>query len=795
MNMNRERLEKWRGIEGFLVLALLLLPAWAGAQVVHLPATGQTTCYDTMGTVINCAGTGQDGEIRAGVTWPSPRFADNGDGTLTDNLSGLVWLKNANCFGELSWLAALTAANSLNSGECGLTDGSVERDWHLPNVKELESLMHAGEAYGTYWLTAQGFTNVQVSRAYWSSTSALVNTMYAYVRGGIGSNGLEWKNAQYYPSHPVWPVRAGARAVDVPKTGQTSCYSSGASNLVIPCQGTGQDGEIRAGVAWPSPRFTVDGSGDCVTDNVTGLKWVRSPDSTRRTWQEALDYANSLTLCGHGGWRVPNIVQMKSLIHYGLRDAAAWLNTQGFSNVQDNSTWWSSTSWAYWPNYAWTIYWSTVYTTSDLAPKISDPFLWPVFDPLAANAGPDLQANDGSPVALNGSGGTISGLGYSWTQVAGPAVTLSGNTSATATFVAPRLPAGAGNVTLTFQLTVSDGTRSSTDTVNVTVINQNSAPVAQVGASQRVTEGSPVTLSGTFSYDQDGDPISYRWAQTCGSPVVLNTPNAVIATFAAPLLPGGASGSLTLCFALTVSDGVLSNTEVTTVTIEQMNHAPVAVVGGNQTVKSGNLVTLDGSRSSDPDMDPLTYRWSQVGGPAVSLLDSSSAITTFLAPQVGGPTLLTFNLTVSDSVLPSNPASVSVTVIRPNDPPVCSMARAAPDTLWPPDHKLLPVRITGVTDADSGAIVIAVTEVTQDELVYGLGDGDTSPDAVIQGDKVLLRAERAGNGNGRVYHVQFTAADGQGGSCNGVVKVRVPRDMKPGTSTPDEGPQYRSTSG
>ena len=83
------------------------------------------------------------------------------------------------------------------------------------------------------------------------------------------------------------PVFALAGTVDLPETRQTTCYDTAGN--AIACASTGQDGDIKAGVAWPSSRFTV--SGDCVTDNLTGLIWVRSPDSVARTWQQALDYA------------------------------------------------------------------------------------------------------------------------------------------------------------------------------------------------------------------------------------------------------------------------------------------------------------------------------------------------------------------------------------------------------------------------------------------------------------------------------------------------------------------------
>ncbi len=81
---------------------------------VNLPETGQTTCYDTAGTAIACAGTGQDGELLKGVAWPSPRFMDNGNGTVTDNLTGLIWLKDANCFISRTWADALLDASVLS---------------------------------------------------------------------------------------------------------------------------------------------------------------------------------------------------------------------------------------------------------------------------------------------------------------------------------------------------------------------------------------------------------------------------------------------------------------------------------------------------------------------------------------------------------------------------------------------------------------------------------------------------------------------------------------------------------
>ncbi len=85
------------------------------------------------------------------------------------------------------------------------------------------------------------------------------------------------------------PIAHAGGVVNLPQTGQTKCYDW--AGVEIGCAGTGQDGEIRAGVAWPNPRFTVDG--ECVTDNLTGLMWPKDGNLSggTKTWNDAVDYA------------------------------------------------------------------------------------------------------------------------------------------------------------------------------------------------------------------------------------------------------------------------------------------------------------------------------------------------------------------------------------------------------------------------------------------------------------------------------------------------------------------------
>src|SRR5262245_41434079 len=100
----------------------------------------------------------------AGVPFPNPHFTDNGDGTVLNNLTNLIWMMSANCstISPVNWVTALSNANSLANGQCGPSDGSVAGDWRLPNVKELQSLIDGN-------LTSQFFDSV-----YWDPLDQFV---------------------------------------------------------------------------------------------------------------------------------------------------------------------------------------------------------------------------------------------------------------------------------------------------------------------------------------------------------------------------------------------------------------------------------------------------------------------------------------------------------------------------------------------------------------------------------------------------------------------------------------------
>ncbi len=278
-----------------------------------------------------------------------------------------------------------------------------------------------------------------------------------------------------------------------------------------------------------------------------------------------------------------------------------------------------------------------------------------------ADAGDDQSVSEGAAVSLNGSGSSDpegGTLAYQWTQTAGTTVSLSGSTSASCSFTAPDVAAGE---VLTFLLTVTDSANNTdTDEVQVAVSLSNQPPTAAAGADQTVEEGETVTLNGSGS-DPEGGTLSYQWEQTAGAAVSLSNATSASCSFTAPDV-AAAGGVLT--FRLTVSDSAgLTSTDEVQVTVSFVNQAPTADAGADQTVEEGDTVALNGSGSSDPEGDTLTYQWEQTAGTTVSLSGTTSASCSFTAPEVEvAGTVLTFRLTVTDGNGRSGSDSVQVTV-------------------------------------------------------------------------------------------------------------------------------------
>ncbi|OFX19127.1 MAG: hypothetical protein A2041_15255, partial [Bacteroidetes bacterium GWA2_31_9b] len=218
-----------------------------------------------------------------------PSYTDNGDGTITDNVTGLMWQKDMGS--KISFAEAAGTASALRLGGYS--------DWRVPTIKELYSLiLFSGQVSGetaiknfineTYFIQPLGNTSIgerEIDAQTWSSTQYLGRTM----------NNDE----------TVFGVNfVDGRIKGYPK------YKPGSSTANIMYFRM-----VRGNTSYGINDF-VDNNDETVTDNATGLMWQKADDGTSRDWQGALEYAENLTLVGYTDWRLPNIKELQSIVDY-----------------------------------------------------------------------------------------------------------------------------------------------------------------------------------------------------------------------------------------------------------------------------------------------------------------------------------------------------------------------------------------------------------------------------------------------------------------------------------------------
>jgi hypothetical protein len=276
--------------------------------------------------------------------------------------------------------------------------------------------------------------------------------------------------------------------------------------------------------------------------------------------------------------------------------------------------------------------------------------------PPVADAGPDQTVFVTDTVRLDGSGSSDADgdlLRYQWSFAATPsgsAASLSNPAAIGPTFVVD-LPG-----TYVLQLIVDDGSVASAPD-SVSIVTENSPPVADPGPDQSVFLFDTVILDGSGSDDADSDPLTFRWSFTSipvGSAAVIDDPAAVTPSFVAD-----APGSYVI--QLIVNDGTVDSVP-RTVTVTTENSQPVAHAGFDRTTALGGTVVLDGSNSSDADGDPLTFSWTLTSIPAGStaVLSDSTVVAPELVADVDG--VYVAELVVNDGRIDSLPDTVTITV-------------------------------------------------------------------------------------------------------------------------------------
>ena len=162
---------------------------------------------------------------------------------------------------------------------------------------------------------------------------------------------------------------------------------------------------------------------------------------------------------------------------------------------------------------------------------------------------------------------------------------------------------------------------------------------------------------------------------------------------------------------------------------------------------------------------------------------------------------LTYALVGAGALLATDTSTAitNCTTVDCGPPPVainCDGAALSQGMIWPPDHKMVPENIVGVTtDGSMMPVMIVINGISQDEPVNALGSGNTAPDGYGVGtDTAYVRAERAGPGTGRIYFITFTATDSAGNSCGPMtLQANVPHDQGQSYTPVDTGLRYNST--
>ena len=287
-----------------------------------------------------------------------------------------------------------------------------------------------------------------------------------------------------------------------------------------------------------------------------------------------------------------------------------------------------------------------------------------------ANPGVSQSVVVGALVTMDGSGSTDANgdaLVFKWTLLGKP-------TGSTATLTNPSYPNPkftadvAGSYVVS--LVVNDGKVDSAQAaVSITASSANAAPVANAGVNQSVVVATVVTLDGTASSDANSDPLTYKWvllSKPTGSAAALSS-----ATSAKPTLTADLAGSYVAT--LVVNDGKVDSAISTiAITATAANAAPVANAGMNQSVVVANLVTLDGSASSDANGDTLTYKWTLLSKPtgSVAVLSSSTTQKPTLTADLAGTYVA--SLIVNDGKVDSTVVATTITAAALNAAPVAN---------------------------------------------------------------------------------------------------------------------------
>ena len=399
-----------------------------------------------------------------------------------------------------------------------------------------------------------------------------------------------------------------------------------------------------------------------------------------------------------------------------------------------------------------------------------------------ADAGPDLTANVGERVTLQGTGsfnpyGAASQLTHQWTQVHGPPVELSGANRGDPSFTVPANAADGD--TLIFKLTVTDREGVSSSDETVVTVSAPPSPTACAGLDVTGAPGETVTLQGRCSVNPYGKwhKMAHAWTQLSGPEVELSDASRGNPSFT---LPADAPSGTTMIFRLTVTDREGrsdSDTVLVTVSSATASTPPTACAGPDMEAEPGDSVTLEGTCSTNPHgvWWRMAHLWTQPAGQQLILSDPTRGRPMFVVPSDAVPgTVYTFTLTVTDIDEETDSDDMTVTVIggaagdaSGNHAPVFDEGASA--------TRKLDERSPAGTDVGDP---VAATDADGESLTYTLTGADASAFAIDEesGQIATISGQSYVYSQKPLYRVSVTVDDGRGGTATIDVVINI-RDL------------------